>query len=119
MQDIKTKLAYIEKERLVLVATDGENVAVWERIIEADVRVKYRAALLVGAEGLKKLETESPTAASRTHTAAASSRSATKREPVSLPKFEGSEKPGNSPFLHYPVWLDNWQERIVDYEAKS
>ena len=73
----------------------------------------------MGAEGLRKLESELPTAASRTHTAAASSRSGTKRELVSLPKFEGSEKPGNNPFLDFPVWLENWQNHIVDYEAKS
>ena len=31
----------------------------------------------------------------------------------------GAEKPSNSPFLDFPVWLENWQQHIVDYEAKS
>ena len=87
--------------------------------VETYARAKYRAALLVGAEGISKLESASPTATPGPHTASAPARSGTKRESVSLPKFEGSEKPGNSSFLHYPVWFKNWQEHIVDYEAKS
>ena len=66
MKDLKTQLSDIEKEKRILVATDGEHADMWEQRIEADVRVKYQAALLVGAEGLKKLELESLTAASRT-----------------------------------------------------
>jgi len=66
MQDLKTQLSDIEKEKRILVATDGEHAYMWEQRIEADVRVKYQAALLVGAESLKKLELESLTAASRT-----------------------------------------------------
>ena len=89
MQDMKMRLAEIEKEKTVLVTTDGENAAAWERRIETDVKAKFRAALLVGAEGIRKLEAESPTAVSGPHTATVMSRSRTKRELVSLPKFEG------------------------------
>ena len=44
----------------------------------------------------------------------------TKKEAVTLPKFQGAEKPGAaSPFLTFPVWLRNWNEHIGDYEEKS
>ena len=31
----------------------------------------------------------------------------------------GSEKPGCSPFLEYPIWRENWCQHIADYEEKS
>merc|ERR1712237_375 len=43
----------------------------------------------------------------------------TKKGAVALPRFEGAEKPGGSPFLDYPVGLRNWNQHILDYEEKS
>ena len=111
---IEDKLVLIEKEKKTLIAADGENGGMWERKVEAEARAKYRAALLLGEVGMKKLGSASPTATPGPHTASAPAKSGTKREPVSLPNFVGSEKTSNSPFFDFPVWLENWQQHIVD-----
>ena len=42
--------------------------------------------------------------------------STTKRESVSLPEFKGDMKA--SPFLKFPIWLNQWEKMIGDYEEK-
>ena len=117
---VEDKLATVEKEMRLTVALDGENADKWVRRVEAEVRPKYRAAFILAEEGIKKLlGSASSTVSAEPHTASPSTRSGTKREPVSLPKFVGSEKGDHSPFLQFPVWLENWQQHIVDYETKS
>ena len=75
--------------------------------------------MLRGREGIQLKESASPPVTPAPHSASSTVRSGTKREPVSLPSFMGAEKPGNTPFQDFPVWLKNWQDHIVDYEAKS
>ena len=41
--------------------------------------------------------------------------STTKRETVMLPKFSGDEK---TAFLKYPIWKEQWDGHIVEYESK-
>ena len=41
--------------------------------------------------------------------------STTKRETVMLPHFSGDEK---SAYLKYPVWKKQWDNHILEYEAK-
>ena len=39
---------------------------------------------------------------------------------MALPKFAGAEKVGGmSPFLEFPIWLQNWNSYILNYEEKS
>ena len=117
VQDLKDKLAVIEDVKEMLVAADGENAELWGRRLETEAKAKYRAAMLRGREGIRERESASPPVTPGPHSV--SSKSSTRREVVSLPDFAGAEKAGNSPFLDFPVWLRNWQEHIVDYEAKS
>ena len=79
-----------------------------------EARPKVWAALLVEVKILKSVITP----VSSTPSSGAMS-SSMKREPVSMPKFAGSEKPGCSPFLDYPIWQTNWNQHIIDYEEKS
>ena len=44
------------------------------------------------------------------------SSSLVKRESVGLPKFEGDEK--SSPFLKFPIWKQQWDVLIKDYEVE-
>ena len=87
--------------------------------MDTEVRLKFWAALLLAEEGMKKLlGSASSTVSAEPHTAS-SMKSSMKREIVSLPKFVGSERGDNSPFLDFVVWLENWQQHIVNYETKS
>ena len=36
-----------------------------------------------------------------------------------LPHFQGAEETNASPFLDYPIWKENWNLHIEDYEPKS
>ena len=105
IKDVKDKLTQIEEERRILIAEDGENADKWIRQVETEARAKYKAALILGEKALKKLGSASSVASSGPHSV--SSKSSTRREPVSLPDFAGAEKAGNSPFLDFPVWLRN------------
>ena len=91
----------------------------WERKVANEARIKIRAALFLAEEGLKKMESMSLATTPGSHAVSAPVKSATKREPVAVPKFVGNEKPGNSPFLEFLVWLENWNQHISDYEEKS
>ena len=42
--------------------------------------------------------------------------SSTRKEQVSLPKFYGEDK--MSPYLRYPIWKQEWELLIVEYEEK-
>ena len=107
-EDLKDRLTQIEELKERLMVADSENGAIWEDRISTEARVKLKAALLVAEEGLKKLEPVAPVTTTRSHAISVAAKSGTKREPVSLPKFAGSEKAGNSPFLDFLVWLMNW-----------
>ena len=117
--DLKDWLAQIEKDKEILIAAEGAGGMRWERKVANEARIKIRAALLLAEEGLKKMESTYSTTTPGSHTASAPIKSGTKREPVSLPKFVGNEKPGNIPFLDFLVWLENWKQHISDYEEKS
>ena len=118
-EDLKERLTQIEELKERLMVADSENGAIWEDRVLTEARAKLKGALLLAEEGLKKLEPAAPATTTRSHATSVAAKSGTKREPVSLPKFAGSEKPGNSPFLDFPVWLMNWQQHIIDYEDKS
>ena len=45
-----------------------------------------------------------------------STMSSAKKEAVRLPRFEGAEK--SSPFLHFPIWKDQWEKMIEEYPEK-
>ena len=49
------------------------------------------------------------------NTSGGSRHSATKKEAVTLPTFQGDEK--SSPFLNFPIWKHKWDTLIVEYEA--
>ena len=83
------------------MAAEGKGGTRWERRVATEARTKIKAALLLAEEGLKKMESTSSTITPGSHTVSAPVKSGTKREPVSLPKFVGNEKPGNSPFLEF------------------
>ena len=85
--------------------------------MRVDARPKISAALLLVEKDLRKKETVSTTGS--TAISSATLKGTTKKEAVSLPKFSGTEKPGSSPFLEYPMWLRNWNQPIMDYEEKS
>ena len=99
--DLKDWLAQIEKDKEILMAAEGTTGvgSRWERKVAHEARAKIRAALFLAEEGLKKMESESLAAASGSHVVLAPVKSATKREPVALPKFVGNERQGSSPFL--------------------
>ena len=48
------------------------------------------------------------------NTSGGSRTSATKKEAVTLPSFQGDEK--TSPFLNFPIWKHKWDTLIVEYE---
>ena len=56
---------------------------------------------------------DAPITSGGTSLSSSSSSSSAKKEAVSLPDFEGSEK--KSPFLQYPIWKDQWEKMIVEY----
>ena len=49
-------------------------------------------------------------------TSTSSSSSATKKETVKLPEFSGDE--AKNPYLEFPIWLQQWNALIIDYEHK-
>ena len=60
VRDLKDKLAKIEEAKEILITADGMNAGAWERRVEAEARVKYRAAMLRGREGIQLKESASP-----------------------------------------------------------
>merc|ERR1712237_277780 len=85
--------------------------------MQTDVRPKIKAALVVAVASLKDAVPISPTTPP---VSGSGYKGTTKKEAVALPKFASAEKSGGgSPFLEFPVWLQNWNQHIGDYEEKS
>ena len=80
-----------------------DEVARCKRIILEYVKDDVTATTVVAAD------TCGGTSSSR------SSFSTTKRETVMLPQFSGDEK---TAFLKYPVWKQQWDGHIIEYEDK-
>ena len=81
-----------------------------------DVNAKFTAeAEKVFLEFHKNITTGLQDAHSSTSGGAVST-TASKKELVDLPTFQGDEK--TSPFVKFPTWLKQWELQILDYEPK-
>ena len=102
-----------------LIVEEGVEGHRWERLMEAEARPKVQAALQLAESALKYYVPTVPEIPAMSGSGS-SYRSTTKKEAVTLPKFAGAEKVGwSSPFLEFPIWLQNWNLHIEDYEEKS
>ena len=79
---------------------------------DKDVDEVFNAAKTVVLSDLKDAPLTSGGAASSPSTSVG--HSLVRREPVSLPKFEGDEK--KTSFLDFPVWKEQWDLQIKDYD---
>ena len=80
-----------------------------------DVNAKFTAeAEKVFLEFHKNITTGLQDAHSSTSGGAVSS-TASEKELVDLPTFQGDEK--TSPFVKFPTWLKQWELQILDYET--
>ena len=93
---METQLRNLEAVQDQLVALEGEAEANrWEQMMQNDARPKVKAALM---RAEKSLNGKEPVSTPET-TSSSLNKGTTKKETVALPRFEGAEKPGSSPFL--------------------
>ena len=81
--------------------------------MQKNVQPKVKAALLRAERNLDEDESGS----TPEMTSPSTNVGTAKKEAVALPRVEGTEKPGGSSFLGYPVWLRKWNQHDVDYKA--
>ena len=67
---------------------EGEDVDIWERLVTAEARSKVKQAILIAETEQKDIVTIPESQISKSSVG----KSATKRRPVSLPVFAGTEK---------------------------
>ena len=112
-KNVETEYSALKQQLIDVVGIDHDlDARDITNTFEEDVDKVFLPAKTVVLQELKDAPLTSGGAASSQSSSV--SHSLVRREPVSLPKFEGDEK--KTPFLDFPVWKEQWDLQIKDYD---
>ena len=114
--DLRDEWSKIESEFNSLKARRTEIVGIDHNQDIAEVNARFKDVAEVVFLGTQKAVLEKLKDTSGGKASGRGGNDSIKKEAVKLPQFQGNEK--DSPYLKFPVWKQQWDDLIADYDVK-